>query len=140
MGSNTSPFRPEWGRSSADSSRFSGPNRRTRFPKRRRRWSSSPSPKLQSKEPRAMESRSRSAKVAVRAIAVLFLPFALCLSSFGLSLNQDNQDWYIQPQRSQKYAKKDFSLSPSARLRALRGWTNVKWSDLDRFVIASVVG
>src|SRR5262245_65801753 len=32
-----------------------------------------------------MESRSRSAKVAARAIAVLFLPFALCLSSFGLS-------------------------------------------------------
>jgi len=32
-----------------------------------------------------MESRSRSAKGAARAIAVLFLPFALCLSSFGLS-------------------------------------------------------
>jgi len=32
-----------------------------------------------------MESRSRSAKVAVRAIALMFLPFALCLSSFGLS-------------------------------------------------------
>src|SRR5262245_53697986 len=31
-----------------------------------------------------MESRSRSANVAVRAIALLFLPFALCLSSFGL--------------------------------------------------------
>jgi len=35
-----------------------------------------------------MESRSRSAKVAVRAIAVLFLPFALCLSSLGLSLDR----------------------------------------------------
>src|SRR6266542_3854470 len=35
-----------------------------------------------------MESRSRSAKGAARAIAVLFLPFALCLSSFGLSLDR----------------------------------------------------
>src|SRR5262245_43540653 len=51
-----------------------------------------------------MESRSRSAKAPARAIALLFLPFALCLSSFGLSLNQDNQDWRIQPQRSQRYA------------------------------------
>src|SRR5262249_29823196 len=68
-----------------------------------------------------------------------FLPFALCLSSFGLSLNQDNKDWYIPPQRSQRYAGKDLSLSPSARLCALRGWTNVTWSDLDRFAIASMV-
>src|SRR5262244_2799872 len=35
-----------------------------------------------------MESRSRSAKGAARAVAVLFLPFALCLSSFGLSLDR----------------------------------------------------
>jgi len=33
-----------------------------------------------------MESRSRSVKIASRALAVLFLPFALCLSSFDLSL------------------------------------------------------
>ncbi len=32
-------------------------------------------------------------------------------------LNQDNQDWYIQPQR---YAEKDLSFSPSARLCVLR--------------------
>jgi putative heme-binding domain-containing protein len=35
-----------------------------------------------------MGSRSRSAKVAARAIVVLFLPFAVCLSSFGLSLDR----------------------------------------------------
>src|SRR6266540_2031295 len=49
-------------------------------------------------------------------------------------LNQDNQDWYIQPQR---YAEKDLSFSPSARLCVLRGWTictNVTWSDLERVV------
>src|SRR6266498_3037940 len=51
--------------------------------------------------------------------------------------NQDNQDWYIQPQRSQRYAEKDLSFSPSARLCVLRGWrgwticTNVTWSDLE---------
>ena len=54
--------------------------------------------------------------------------------SRGRLLNQDNQDWRIQPQRSQRYAEKDLSFSPSAPLCVLRGWTictNVTRSDLD---------
>src|SRR5262245_66482563 len=35
-----------------------------------------------------MESRSRSVKIRARAIAVMFLPFTLCLSSFDLSLDR----------------------------------------------------
>src|SRR5215510_6200711 len=52
------------------------------------------------------------ANMAIRANATTIAPFFL---------KQDNQDWYIQPQRSQRYAEKDLSFSPSARLCVLRG-------------------
>src|SRR5262245_4112930 len=53
----------------------------------------------------------------------------LCVAGIR-TLNHHNQDWYIQPQRSQRYAEKDRSFS--AYLCGLRGWTictNVTLSD-----------
>jgi putative heme-binding domain-containing protein len=45
-----------------------------------------------------MESRSRSEKIATRALAVLFLPFAFCLLSFDLSFGSRA----AQPQNSER--------------------------------------
>src|SRR5262245_43917998 len=64
---------------------------------------------------------------------ILISPSLAQSQSASSALNQDNQDWEIKPQRTQRDAEKNQPRSFSARLCVLCGLTictNLPWSDL----------